>query len=594
MLHGYKSSILGLDANDNLNENDSQYTLEAGLISVGQGRVRLNFSRLSLDRWTIGGCILALLFLLPVASVAVLAIGATGDIWHHLVSTVLSRYLVNTALLMVGVAVLVCLFGISSAWLVTMCEFRGRRFFEWMLLLPLAMPAYLIAYAYTDFLDYPGPVQVAVRHLFGFESASDYWFPEVRSLGGATVFMGLVLYPYVYLLARTAFLEQSVAMLEASRVLGRGPWRSFFSVSLPYARPAIAVGVALALMETLNDYGTVDYFAIETLTVGVFDVWLGMNNLTGGAQIAMVMLLFVVALITLERLSRSRQRFYQPGSSRLKQLPISQLRGWRSVAAVLTCLLPTLFGFMIPVLVLLELTWHYFDVSWTPEFRTYALNSCLLSLAAALLTLLAASIIVYGQRLRAGRLMKVTARIASLGYAMPGAVLAIGIIVPFAAFDNAVDELLRRYLGISTGLLLSGTVTAVVFAYVVRFLAVSVGQVEASLEKISPSMDMAARTLGYRPGETFARYHLPLIRGGVFTALMIVFVDCMKELPATLILRPFNFDTLATHVYEFASDEMLGEAALGSLTIVVVGIVPVLLLSRMIAISRSARLQTAE
>ena len=541
----------------------------------------------SIDRWTLSSILLSGLVALPVLTVIGLAFGSTSDIWQHLLSTSLPHYLRNTLCLMLGVGVAVCLLGVSTAWLVTMCRFPGRKMFEWLLLLPLAMPAYVIAYAYTDFLEYAGVVQGGLRGLFGWQSAQDYWFPEVRSLGGAVVFMGFVLYPYVYLLTRAAFLEQSVSMIEASRVLGRGAWSTFFRVSLPSARPAIAVGLALALMETLNDFGTVDYFAVETLTVGIFDVWLGMGNLAGGAQIAVVMMCFVFGLITLEHISRRHQRYYQPASSRLKTLPTYPLVGYKGMAATGVCLVPVLFGFFVPVLVLSELTWVYFDESWTPAFRTYVLNSCLLSATAALIALLVAIVIAYARRLQGGQVLKVTTRIASLGYALPGAVLAVGIIVPLAAFDNALDAWMRAQLGISTGLLLSGTVTAVVFAYVVRFLAIALGQVEASLEKISPSMDMAARTLGYRAGETFVRYHAPLIRGGLFTALMIVFVDCMKELPATLILRPFNFDTLATHVYEFASDEMLGEAALGSLTIVIVGLLPVLLLTRMIGKSRN-------
>jgi iron(III) transport system permease protein len=400
------------------------------------------------------------------------------------------------------------------------------------------------------------------------------------------ILMGVVLYPYVYLLARAAFLEQSVNVLEVSRVLGRGSWHTFYSISLPAARPAVAVGVALALMETLNDYGTVDFFAVRTMTAGLIDVWLGMGSLAGGAQIATTMLVFVIALITLERISRRHQKVYQQSSTRFRALPAYHLTGWRAFAAGGLCAIPVTVGFVIPVAVLSYLAVLYFEDSWTSEFRTYALNSLTLSSIAALLALGVALFIAYSRRLGGGRLLGVAARVASLGYAMPGAVLAVGTVVPFAAFDNSVDAFLRAHLGISSGLLLSGTVVAVLFAYVVRFLAVALGQIESSLEKVSPSMDMAARTLGYRAGQTLLRYHVPLIRGGMLTAVMIVFVDCMKELPATLLLRPFNFETLATHVYQFASDEMLGEAALGSLTIVVVGLIPVLVLSWMISRSR--------
>ncbi|MDP6947764.1 MAG: iron ABC transporter permease [Arenicellales bacterium] len=536
--------------------------------------------------WSGGALILAALAVMPVVAVLLFALGDSGDIWTHLVETSLFGYVETTLWLMLGVGVSVFVTGVSTAWVVTMCRFPGRKVFEWLLLLPLAIPAYVIAYAYTDFLEFAGPVQRFLRSVFGWESMQDYWFPNIRSLGGAIMMMGLVLYPYVYLLARSAFLEQSVNVLEASRTLGRGPWRTFSTVSLPAARPAIAVGVSLALMETLNDYGTVDFFAVYTMTAGLVDVWLGMGSLAGGAQIATTMLVFVVLLIMLERMSRRHQKLYQQAGSRYKPLPAYPLRGLRAAAAVTVCVLPVLAGFLIPVLVLARLTVIYFDRSWTPDFQVYVFNSVALSVAAAVLALAIALFVAYSRRLHGGRILGLATRVATLGYAVPGAVLAVGILVPFAAFDNTVDALLRKYLGISSGLLLSGTVAAVLFAYVVRFLAIAMGQVESSLEKVSPSMDMAARTLGYRAGQTLVRYHLPLIRGGMLTAAMIVFVDCMKELPATLLLRPFNFDTLATHVYEFASDEMLGEASLGSLTIVGVGLIPVVLLSRMISRTR--------
>ena len=561
----------------------------ASVISSAQGsnpHELLRQSRRTLNWWSGGAIILAALAVMPVAAVLIFAFGDSGDIWEHLVRTSLFGYVTTTLWLMLGVGVSVFITGVSTAWVVTMCRFPGRKVFEWLLLLPLAMPAYVIAYAYTDFLEFAGPVQGLLRTIFGWQTARDYFFPEIRSLGGAIMMMGLVLYPYVYLLARSAFLEQSVNVLEASRTLGRGPWRTFSSVSLPAARPAIAIGVSLALMETLNDYGTVDFFAVYTMTAGLVDVWLGMGSLAGGAQIATTMLVFVVLLIMLERMSRRHQKLYQQAGSRYKPLPAYRLRGAKATAAFLVCALPVLAGFLIPVAVLGRLTLIYFDRAWTPEFQVYVFNSVALSAAAAAIALAIALFVAYSRRLHGGKILAFGTRVATLGYAVPGAVLAVGILVPFATFDNAVDALLRQTLGISSGLLLSGTVGAVLFAYVVRFLAIAMGQVESSLEKVSPSMDMAARTLGYRAGQTLVRYHLPLIRGGMLTAAMIVFVDCMKELPATLLLRPFNFDTLATHVYEFASDEMLGEASLGSLTIVGVGLIPVVLLSRMISRTR--------
>ena len=544
------------------------------------------------NSWTLASLCVAILVALPVVAVIWTALKPSGDIWSHLISTSLPGYSGTTLWLMLGVGTSVLLTGVTTAWLVTMCRFPGRRVFEWLLLLPLAFPAYVIAYAYTDLLEYSGAVQIFLRMVFEWHTPQDYWFPEVRSLGGAVTLMGVVLYPYVYLLARAAFFEQSVNVLEVARVLGHGPWRTFFRVSLPAARPAIAIGVALALMETLNDFGTVDFFAVQTMTTALFDVWQGMGSLAGGAQIAATMLAFVVLLISIERFSRRQQRVYQNVSSRFRELPSYRLKGSSSLLAFVACLLPILIGFVIPLTVLIRLAVIYFHESWTAEFRSYALNSLSLSASAAGITLFVALIIAYSQRLAGGRVIGVATRIASLGYAVPGAVLGVGVLIPFAYFDNAVDALMREIFGISTGLLLSGTLVAVIFAYVVRFLAVALGQVESSLSKVSPSLDMAARTLGYRAGETLLRYHVPLIRGGMLTAVMIVFVDCMKELPATLILRPFNFETLATHVYWFASDEMLGEAALGSLTIVLVGLLPVVLLSTMTSRARSTRLSS--
>ena len=538
--------------------------------------------------WLAGGILLAMLVVLPVVCVLTLAFSPTENIWPHLYSTVLSGYLWHTFGLMLGVSIGVLFIGVSTAWLVTMCRFPGRRYFTWLLLLPLAVPAYVVAYVYTDLLEFAGPVQSALREVFGWETKRDYWFPSIRTLGGAVLMMGLVLYPYVYLLARASFLEQSVKTMEASRVLGRNAWQSFFSVSLPMARPAIAVGVALALMETLNDFGTVDYFAVRTLTAGLYDVWLGMSNLGGAAQIAAVMLAFVVLLITLERIGRRSQRYYQ-SENRLQDLPEYVLHGRRKWLAFTVCLLPVMAGFVLPALVLLKYSMVYFEKSWTPEFREYALNSIVLSTVAALLASVLAIIIAYARRLSTGKGVQFVTRLSLLGYAVPGAVLAIGIIVPFAAFDNALDAFMRETFGISTGLILSGSVFAIIFAYTVRFLAVSQGSVESSLSKITPGMDMAARTLGHTAGQTLLRYHLPLIRGGVLTGALVVFVDCMKELPATLILRPFNFDTLATNVYEFASDELIEQASLGSLVIVVSGLIPVVLLSKTISKSRQVK-----
>ncbi len=538
-----------------------------------------------LDGWQFGTLFFAALAVLPVLAIVWLAFFPEENIWPHLISTSLPGYIKNTLILMLGVGISVFLTGVSTAWLVTHYEFPLRRQFEWMLLLPLAIPAYVIAYMYTDLLEFAGPVQQFLRSLFGWELARDYWFPNIRSMGGGVLMMGLVLYPYVYLLARAAFLEQSPNLFEASRLLGHSPRHSFLSVSLPIARPAIVVGVALALMETLNDFGTIDFFAIRTLTAGLYDVWLGMGNLGGAAQISTTMLSFVILLLSLEYFGRRRQRFYQSlrRFGHKNRMHLSARKAWLLTGF---CAIPVLAGFFVPVLLLSNLAISYFEVSWTPKFRDYALNSFLLSTAAALITILIAIMIAYTRRLhRHSKSILIASRLASLGYAVPGAVLAVGVIIPFAALDNYIDTLMRDWFDFSSGLLLSGTVFAIIFAYVVRFLAVSIGSIESSLSKVSESMDMAARTLGYSAHKVLLRLHLPLIKGGILTAGMVVFVDSMKELPATLILRPFNFETLATHVYQFASDEMIGESALGALFIVLVGMLPVIYLSRTIATS---------
>lgn len=400
-------------------------------------------------------------------------------------------------------------------------------------------------------------------------------------MGGAVMLMGLVLYPYVYLMARASFLEQSGYLPEVSRLMGRGPVATFFHVELPIARPAIAVGVALAMMETLNDFGTVDFFSVQTLTAGLYDVWLNMGNLGGGAQIGATMLAFAVLLISLEYVGRRRRRFYQSATrfgTRARR-PLSGAVKW---AALLVCAAPVLFGFVIPALLLVGHAVDHFESAWTRQFRTYAFNSLWVSGAASAAGVALAVVVGYARRLHRSTALAAAARIASLGYAVPGAVLAVGVIIPLAAFDNAVDAFCRAHFGFSSGLILSGTPFAVIAAYVIRFLAVSIGAVEASFGKVSESMDMAARTLGHGALQTLRKFHLPLIKSGVLTAALIVFVDCMKELPATLILRPFNFETLATHVYHFASDEMIEQSALGALFIVAAGLLPVIILSRTI------------
>ncbi|MHA7855001.1 ABC transporter permease [Marinobacter shengliensis] len=537
-------------------------------------------------RWMISALITTAIVALPVFSVLYLALFPDENIWPHLMETTLPRYLTTTIKLMIGVGILTLIIGLSTAWAVTMCEFPGRKFFEWALLLPFAVPAYVIAYVYTSLLDYAGPVQRALREWFGWQSAADYWFPEIRSLEGAVLMIGLVLYPYVYLLGRAAFMEQSPSLFAVSRSLGHSAISTFFRVVLPIARPAIAVGLSLVLMETLNDFGTVDFFAVQTLTLGLFDTWMNLGNLGGAAQIATTMLMFVVILVTLERYSRRRQQQF---AARDNRDPIHRftMSFPRQMICLAVCAVPLIFGFIIPGATLGYYAWEYFDESWNPNFIRNTFNSLFLSGTAALTTLLIGVTLAYSRRLHNTRGMQVLMRLSSLGYAMPGAVLAVGVIIPLAGFDNWFDGLMRDYFGFSTGLLLSGTAFALVFAYTVRFLAVSAGSVESALQKITPSMDMASRSLGHTPGKTLVKVHLPMLRGTLVTAALVVFVDCMKELPATLILRPFNYETLATYVYQFASDEKLYHSALPSLIIVLAGIIPIILMSRSISNSRT-------
>ncbi|TVT34938.1 ABC transporter permease [Marinobacter vinifirmus] len=537
-------------------------------------------------RWMISALVTTAIVALPVLSVIVLALFPEENIWPHLLETTLPRYLVTTIKLMIGVGVITLVIGLATAWAVTMCEFPGRKFFEWALMLPFAVPAYVIAYVYTSLLDYAGPVQIALRDWFGWQSAADYWFPEIRSLGGATIMIGLVLYPYVYLLGRAAFLEQSPSLFAVSRSLGHSALSTFFKVVLPIARPAIAVGLSLVLMETLNDFGTVDFFAVQTLTAGLFDTWMNLGNLGGAAQIATTMLMFVVLLVTLERYSRRRQQQFAARDNR-EPLHRFTMSFPRQMICVVVCAVPLVLGFVIPGATLGYYAWEYFDVSWNPDFLRNTMNSLFLSGSAALTTLVIGVTLAYSRRLHNTRGMQVLMRLSSLGYAMPGAVLAVGVIVPLAGFDNWLDSLMRDYLGVSTGLLLSGSAFALIFAYTVRFLAVSAGSVESALQKVTPSMDMASRSLGHSPGKTLVKVHLPMLRGTLITAALVVFVDCMKELPATLILRPFNYETLATYVYQFASDEQLYHSALPALIIVLAGIIPIILMNRSISNSRS-------
>jgi len=537
-----------------------------------------------LDSWTFFAFFVTALIGAPIITVIVMAFTDTSDIWQHLYNTVLGTYVQQTLLLMIGVGVGVTVIGTSTAWLVTMCRFPGSRIFEWALLLPLAVPGYVLAFVITDQLEYAGTIQVFLRDLFGWTSARDYWFPEVRSLPSAAIVLTLVLYPYVYLLARAAFLEQSVCALEVARTLGKSSWGSFFSVALPLARPAIVVGVMLALMEVLNDFGTVDYFAVQTFTAGIFDVWLNMNSTAGAAQLSTVLLAFVLVLIVLERTARQGKKFHHT-STKYSELPSYCLRGIRAFWAFVLCALPVLLGFILPASVLAHYAINFYEETLAADYFRFVANSLTLSTTAAVVAVLIGLFLAFAVRLSPTPAIKVAARAASVGYAIPGAILAVGVLWPLGALDSMIS-LLGDYAGIAIGAVMAGTIIPILYGYLVRFLALAYGASESSLGKVTPNMDGAARTLGATPFTALKSVHYPLMRGSLLTAGILVFVDCMKELPLTIILRPFNFDTLATFVYQYASDELIEESALGALTIVGAGIIPVILLSVTITRSR--------
>jgi len=546
-----------------------------------------------LQRLSVLAFLVAALVALPVLSVgANLFAGGTADTWAHLASTVLPEYVANSLWLCLGVALGVGSMGTTMAWLTAMHDFPGRRFFDWALLLPLAMPAYVLAYTYTDFLQYVGPVQTGLRESFGWNK-DDYWFPDVRTLPGAMVMFSCALYPYVYLVVRTAFLERAGGMLEAARILGLTPWRAFWRVSLPLARPAIATGVALALMETLADYGTVAYFSVPTFTTGIYRAWFSLGDRTAAAQLAAWLLGFVLLLLALERVSRGRARYHDASRGRRASHP-RRLEGWRGWAAFVACLLPLAVGFLLPAGLLVKMALGEREGEFAGRFFALAKNSLTLASVSALLAAALALLVAYGVRqcTRVGgpRAMatRFAARLVGLGYAVPGSVIAVGVLIPVTRLDHWLAALWQQFGGANPGLILTGGVSALVYAYLARFLSIALSTVEAGITRITTSMDDAAKSLGCGAVATLRRVHLPMLRGSLLTAALLVFVDVMKELPATLVMRPFNFETLATQTYTLAADERLAEASIAALAIVAVGLVPIIVLARQIAAGRQA------
>ncbi|PVA06271.1 ABC transporter permease [Thalassorhabdomicrobium marinisediminis] len=518
--------------------------------------------------------------LLPHVSVLIAALTSDTETLRHLAGSVLGTYSVNTLALVVIVGFFTFLIGTGAAWLVTMTDFPGRRVLEIALVVPLAFPAYVLAYAYTHVLDHPGVVQTLLRDVTGW-GPRDYWFPEIRSLGGAAMMLTLVLYPYVYLLARAAFLGQSATTFLAARSLGKSPLYAFLTVSLPLARPAIAAGVLLAMMETIADFGTVSYFGVQTFATGIYNSWFSMADRGAAAQLSLGLLTFALLLAMLERSNRGRARF--SNGKRQEVIARIPLQGAARYGAMILCGIPVVLGVIAPVVALSVMAVGSEQNLLSPRYVKFISNSLTLASVAAGVTVGVAILLGSFARLRGTRAAGTAQYVARIGYAVPGGVIAVGLMVPFAAFDNGLDALMRDTFGISTGLLFTGSIWLLVGAYMIRFLAAALGAYEGGIASVSRNIDAASRVLGQSSLGTIRRIHVPLLTPSLLTAALIVFVDVMKELPATLIMRPFNFDTLAVQAYRLASDERLNGAAVPSLLIGAIGLLPVILLCRQVA-----------
>lgn len=524
-------------------------------------------------------CFFSLLLVFPILAIFYTALGDSDQLFVHLLSTVMGTYTLNTVLLVVGTVFLSLLMGIPSAWLLANYTIPGGRWLQWALVLPLAMPGYIAGYIYTDWFDFAGPIQSLLRDVSGWRLATDYWFPDLRTLPGASFVLALVLYPYVYLLARAAFMEQALTLTQSARLLGCSPMQSFRRISLPLARPAIAVGASLVAMETLGDFGTVSYFAVSTLTTAVYDTWLGYSNLNAAAKISAIMLMVIFVLISAERYSRRKQQLFSQNVSPDK-MSKTALTGGKKWLATLGCWGLFTMAFLAPMGQLLLYAWDYHSVTSITDFVQYSANSFYVSVIAALAALVIALVLNFYCRLSKNLWSNALLRLASLGYAVPGTVLAIGVLIFLTSVDHAFNYIAQEMGWGRPGLLLSGSLFALLAAFVVRFSAVAIGSVESSLAKISPSLDMAARTMGCNGYQMLLRVQLPLIRRGCLIAILLVFIESMKELNAALLLRPFNFETLATYVFNYASDEYLEYAALPAVLLVLVGIIPLVLINR--------------
>ena len=530
---------------------------------------------------SLGALFIAAIIAIPILTIFYMALSSEKNIWPHLSSTVLPGYIITTLIVLFGVGLITLVIGIGLAWIVTVYNFPFRRILEWLCLIPLAMPTYIIAYTYGEIFDYPGFLQSSLRFIFGWQSYKDYWFPDIYSNGGVIFVMSFVLYPYVYLTSRAAFLRQSISLIEVSSTLGYSLTSSFFRIALPMARPAIIIGLILVMMESMNEFAAFEYYGVNTLSVGVYVTWLEKNNLSGAAQIAIFMLIFVFLLMIIERKLRNKRSFVQKNNNTLAINRV-QLVGLRAYIISMICFLPILIGFIFPSIVLLDfIIQRYYEIDII-KYLQLVLNSIYLSSFAAFLTLVISIYLINVSISSNNFIIKLSIGVSRLGYALPGVVLALGIIVPVITVDNFLKGLIGDVFGISMGLIISGTAIGVLYAYIVRFLTIAYGTIESGFSALNPDLGAASRVLGRSRIQTLLGIQLPIIKPALIAAVLLVFVDSMKELPATLLLRPFNFDTLATHVYTYASLSSLEDAALPAMTIVAVGIIPIIFINRVL------------
>ena len=541
----------------------------------------VNFNLISLinkifsNIWQKFSILLIIILLSPIIAIIISSIVNTSDIWEHLINTKLKIYVSNTLILMLGVGLTTLLIGVTTAWIITRYKFFLSSIIEWALLLPAAIPAYLVAYCYTDFLEYGGILQTEIREIFNWTSSKDYFFPEIRSMGGAILMLSFVLYPYVYFITKIAFRSTPKNLFETARILGKS---EFYSVAIPMARPAIIAGLSLVLMETISDFGTVEFFAIETFTLGIFNVWLGMNNLGAAAQLSLISFIFIVVVLGIELTARKNRRF---NDTKINNFKLEKISNKKEFLLLLITLTPIIFGFMIPVLILLNLAVSNFHNNDINELIKISYNTIFIASVASLLIILISLILSITVKYKGKSKFVFFATTAGIGYAFPGIILALGTTF-FLAFVENLFESTFMFFDINLNIVLIGSYSALIFAYISRFNAIGFGSLTSGIIRMPPNLVEASRVLGYKFEKSIFKVVIPIIRPSILTGLLLVFVDITKELPMTLLLRPFNFETLATFVYQYAKEEMLEQCALAALFIVLVGIIPIIVLNKII------------